>query len=84
MEVTVKNIKERMIKMGDYECPYCEELLKYKDYYGKNLMLDNFDRPKPGFVKSGDIYKCENDRCIMYQESFHTDATGELHEGYPC
>lgn len=60
------------------ECPYCEEELQYHDYYG-------FGNPYgPQFVKQGDIYKCDNDSCEMYEEHFYTDKQDELHEGYPC
>lgn len=60
------------------ECPYCEKELHCHDYYG----LGNPFRD--GFEKQGDIYKCDNEDCEMYQESFYTDSRDELHEGYPC
>ncbi|MFX0135471.1 MAG: hypothetical protein ACFFDN_17640 [Candidatus Hodarchaeota archaeon] len=66
------------------ECPECKCELKWIDYYGTNLHLDEFDRPKPGFNKIGDIYQCDNEECNCYQDYFHTDNTDELKEGYPC
>jgi len=66
------------------ECPECGDELRYVDYYGTNLHLDSFDRPKPGFVKTGDIFQCKNEECECFQTFYHTDNTGELKEGYPC
>ena len=66
------------------ECPYCNQELAYHDFYGKNLRLDSFNRVKDGFVKSGDIYICNNENCEYYEEHFYTDKNEELHEGYPC
>lgn len=61
------------------DCPYCEEELNCTDYYGRGNP-NSFD-----FVKTGDIYKCENEECEMYNESQHTrDDSGELHDGFPC
>lgn len=61
------------------ECPYCEEELNDHDYYGRGI---------PGrsdFQKVGDIYKCENEECEAYQQTFYTRGNNdELHEGYPC
>ena len=66
------------------ECPYCGNKLHYHDYYGKNLRLDSFDKPKSGFVKSGDIYRCDNEDCEMFDEYFYTYEGSDLQEGYPC
>lgn len=60
------------------ECSYCEEELENHDYYG--LGIPGSD----GFDKSGDIYKCMNEECEMYDEHFYTDNQGNLHDGYPC
>lgn len=60
------------------ECPYCEEELHCHDYYGMGNPL------RDGFEKLGDIYKCDNEECEMYQENFYTDRQEDLHEGYPC
>lgn len=66
------------------DCPYCDKELKCTDFYGKNLRLDSFGRVRDGFVKEGDIFKCSNEECVAYNESFYTDSREELHEGYPC
>lgn len=66
------------------ECPYCGEELKCTDFYGRNLHLDSFGRVKEGFEKQGDIFRCNNEECDHYCESFYTDLRDELHEGYPC
>jgi hypothetical protein len=66
------------------ECPYCDHELKYHDHYGKNLRLDSLDRIKPGYEKQGNIYKCMNEECEMYDEHFYTDKQNNLHEGHPC
>lgn len=67
-------------------CPYCEKELKDEDVYGINLRLDSFNMIKPGFEKQGDIFKCLNEECESeaFNYLFHTDPTGELHDGYPC
>lgn len=65
------------------ECPYCGEDLLCEDYYG-------FGIPEtPEFKKVGDIYRCQNDDCTcvgvdMPPCYFHTDQSGDLHDGYPC
>lgn len=66
------------------ECPYCETDLTCTDFYGRNLRLDSLDRVKDGFEKEGDIFRCDNEDCEMYEESFYTDRFDELHDGYPC
>lgn len=60
------------------DCPYCEEELNYHDYYGRGIP------GREGFEKTGDIYKCENEDCEMFDENFYTDKQNDLHEGYPC
>lgn len=60
------------------ECTYCEEELNYHDYYGRGIPM------RGGFEKLGDIYKCENEECEMFEEHFYTDKQDNLHEGYPC
>lgn len=59
-------------------CPYCEEEMPAHDYWGIGNPF------RSDFVKRGDIYKCQNEECEMYGESFYTDQSDELHEGYPC
>lgn len=60
-------------------CIYCEEELNYWDTYGFGI---------PGrsdFKEIGDIFKCENEECECYQETFYTkNNDGELYEGFPC
>jgi hypothetical protein len=66
------------------ECPYCGAELRWDDIYGRNLRLDSFGNIKPGFIKEGEIYRCDNEDC-EYQGWFHThEDYDELHEGYPC
>lgn len=61
------------------ECPCCEKELECHDYYGLGI---------PGrsdFKKIGDIFKCDTEECLYYQEHFYTKENGdELFEGYPC
>ena len=59
------------------ECPYCGKELRYKDYYGRYLGNDNWD-------KKGEIYQCDNEECEFFDEYFHTDPRGYFKEGYPC
>ena len=59
------------------ECPYCNQELSYIDYYGKYLGRDEWD-------KVGDIFKCGNEDCEVFEEFFYTDIGDELFEGYPC
>lgn len=67
------------------ECPYCEEELHCNYYYYTgNLAAYEKGDSNSGFQKLGDIYKCDNEECEMYQESFYTDSQDELYEGYPC
>jgi hypothetical protein len=66
------------------ECSYCGEELIYDDVYGRNLQLDRWNRIKEGFIKEGDIYRCDNEKC-EYQGFFYTcSQDNKLHEGYPC
>lgn len=61
------------------ECLYCGEELKYHDWFGVNMKFDGTGE------KRGDIYKCENEKCEAYEETFYTrNGSDELHEGYPC
>ncbi len=66
------------------ECLYCQQELTCEDFYGKNLRLDNLGKIKEGFIKTGDIYRCQNEECDYFDEHFYTDSQGNLHEGYPC
>ena len=59
------------------ECPYCEKELDWHDWYGTKMWSSS---PK----KSGDIYRCQNEECEVFDEYFYTDGNGEVHEGYPC
>ena len=65
-------------------CPYCEEELECIDYWGQGNPF------REDFKKRGDIFKCENEDCVSYQQTFFTDNKGqggtsdELIEGYPC
>lgn len=65
-------------------CPYCDEELRYHDWwYTGNLAA--YERGNGGnFQKQGDIYKCLNEECEAYEEFFYTDRYGDLHNGYPC
>ena len=73
-------------------CPYCKQELVYEDYFGWEvndkthiIRLATHARLENGYVE-GDIYKCGNKNCEMYQKSFHTHRRNpnNLHEGYPC
>ena len=61
------------------ECPYCEQELNCVDYFGRVASHQD------GHVE-GDIYKCGNEDCEMFDEHFHTHRNNEseVHEGYPC
>jgi len=61
------------------ECPYCETELHYDDYFGRIFPHQD------GHVE-GDIYKCLNEDCEMFEEFFHAhrDNLDDIHEGYPC
>jgi len=61
------------------ECPYCEKELRYDDYWGRVASHQD------GQV-FGDIYQCDNQECVMYQEYFHVHKShpDDIHEGYPC
>lgn len=71
--------KREFWKMINPICPYCEQELLYHDYFGRLCLHQD------GKVL-GDIYKCDNEDCEVYNESFYTyrDTPDELHEGYPC
>lgn len=60
-------------------CPCCENELMHWDIYGLGI---------PGrsdFKEVGDIFKCDNEECDYYQETFYTkNDNGELYEGFPC
>lgn len=34
--------------------------------------------------KGREIYACENEKCIAFQEYFYIDKEGDLEVGYPC
>ena len=64
-------------------CPYCDQELKYHDYFGHmigwKLSLNE--------IHLGDIFKCLNESC--YSETFsyfyHVYLNdSNLREGYPC
>lgn len=59
-------------------CPYCGEQLHYDDYFGRIAAHQDSK-------VVGDIYKCANEECEAYQQSFYTyrHNSGELREGYP-
>ena len=62
------------------ECPYCENELRWIDYFGFYLGNDKWD-------KKGDIYKCDNESCEseIFNYHFHTYINNDnLKEGYPC
>lgn len=60
------------------DCPYCNEELAYDDYFGRIASHQD------GKVY-GDIYKCANEDCEQYQQTFYAYRdNGELIEGYPC
>jgi hypothetical protein len=59
------------------DCPYCNQELNWHDYYGFYLGHDQWD-------KQGDIFKCKNEECEVYEQHFYTDEQDNLHEGYPC
>ncbi len=66
----------------DADCPGCDQGLKIIDTYGR------FNVRFPGdFIKSGDIYQCENEDCDSQAHNGHFHTRGnsdELNEGYPC
>jgi hypothetical protein len=51
--------------------------------YGKLKHADHYRDTSSWIERMGDIYKCVNEECEMYQEYFYTDKYGELYEGYP-
>lgn len=61
------------------ECSYCEKELEHHDYYGRIASHQDGH-------KEGDIFKCVNEECEMFEESFHnhSDRPDDIHEGYPC
>lgn len=59
-------------------CPHCEQEMNYQDYYGLGIPGRN------DFKKIGDIYKCQNEECEVFDTHFHTNNSGGLREGYPC
>lgn len=67
------------------ECPYCEQELKYHDFY----FAGNYAAYEKGLAqiqKKGDIYKCENEGCesSVFNSLFHTrEGNDELKEGNP-
>lgn len=68
------------------DCPVCECEMRYDDTYGS---FTNMQRGIHGFYfpegkQAGYIYQCNNEECEAFQEYYHTDKRGDLHEGYPC
>ncbi len=62
-------------------CPYCDQELKYHDWYGINM---GFNRSGN---KKGDIFKCHNEDCESnsFNYLFYTKGkSDDLHEGHPC
>lgn len=75
------------------ECPYCGQELSFEDTFGNRDYCLNAIGYYPDYpvernpVKGGDIYRCDNPECEMYQEYFYTLDSDEkpiLYEGYPC
>jgi len=74
------------------ECPTCEQELNYHDYYFSGRQEsrcgnsgNGLHYPASDYKKLGDIYKCENEECESFEESFYTKLpSDELIEGYPC
>ena len=52
------------------ECPYCEHELEYYDYYGRIAAHQDGH-------KEGEIFKCVNENCEMFEESFHNHLDRE-------
>jgi hypothetical protein len=66
------------------KCIYCGRELTQEDIYGRNLIIDNWNKVNEGFIKEGDIYKCNNESC-EYQGHFYTQVDNDyIFEGYPC
>jgi len=61
------------------ECPNCEHELNHHDSFGRLF-------PHQDGKVLGDIYKCENELCEIFESYFYTyrDSSNILHEGYPC
>jgi hypothetical protein len=69
-------------KFKKMECPYCNQGMQKHDEYGRFNIRFHGD-----FIKSGDIYKCENEQCESQCHNGHFYTRGnsdELNEGYPC
>jgi len=69
-------------------CPYCDSDLSYQDeyyigrpeyFYGTAGNGIHYPSTKKHL---GDIFKCKNEECEMFEQHFHT-SNGELKEGYP-
>lgn len=73
------------------ECPVCEyELLDHGAYwrgrpeYFTGTTSNGIHYPAtPDYKILGRIYKCENEECELFEQSFYT-KNGDLIEGYPC
>lgn len=66
------------------KCPNCTEELKHVDCYGEGNYAA-YEKYGYGWKKLGDIWECDNEDCCMGNDNFyHTDAAGELYDGYPC
>jgi hypothetical protein len=68
----------------DGQCPHCGSEIVHWDVYGRNLSLDSLGHVRPGFQKSGDIYKCCNEDCDIGIWHTRVDSEDELREGMPC
>lgn len=73
------------------ECPYCYcDLSDHGSYYqGKperfyGTASNGIHYPAtPDFKILGRLYRCKNDECEAFEQSFYT-KNGELVEGNPC
>lgn len=72
------------------ECPYCNGNLSYQDEYFMGRPESFYGTAANGIhytstkIHLGDIYKCKNEECEVYEQHFYTDNRGNLNEGYPC
>ena len=72
-------------------CPQCDYELEYHDYYFVGRPARYYGNasngiyyPSTNYKKRGDIFKCNNENCEMFEQFFYTDERECLHEGYPC
>jgi hypothetical protein len=66
------------------ECPSCGSELQWDDVFGRNLHIDALGRIRPGFIKTGDIYRCPNEECESHWWYTLDDDDNNLYDGYPC